>query len=132
MSEQKKFEFIEYKGLRVFVANFCLCKNLEEQLELINDSAEIVLAQPLESLYILNDWTGVTLTKEITDKLKTYSKEADKHVVARALMGLDPVKKIFVKIFSRMVRSYKNYVVNSREEGLELLYAKSLEQQQAA
>lgn len=126
-----RYQFIHYKGLKIFFADFTTCKTTDDQINLINDASKVLLVPRSSKLYVLNDWTNQRMTKRTFEELKKYGKEADKNIEMRAVIGLNPVLNVFLNAYNFTMKKSVTVPVKSKQEGLDLLYKKSQENRMA-
>ena len=118
---------IPYKGLDVLFIDYKPCKSLEEEIESINQLAEMTKPYPPNGAYLMVDVTGKQGSKRFMAEAKRLAKEVfDDRVRTRAVIGVNnPGKKILIAVYNHLVKS-KFHLVKDQQEALEYLHQISL------
>ena len=95
----ERAQFIEYKGKKIFVLDFCNCKPTEMQ-PIINECALQVRSQPKKSVYTITIATGAKYDLDVVEKLKQLTREHEPYVIKSAVVGASGMQQVLLMIVS--------------------------------
>ncbi|MDD5286580.1 MAG: hypothetical protein PHD54_12045 [Desulfuromonadaceae bacterium] len=117
-------QFIEYKGIKIFVLDFSDCQP-SERYDLIEECARQVQSQPKKSVYAVTVATGSHFDAAFVDKLKLLAKGNEPHVIKSAVVGLSGLQQIAMMIISSFSgKTFEQF--DSVEKAKEFFVADSL------
>ena len=118
---------IQYKGIEVLYVDYSPCDGTEAMIEQLHQSADAIRDYPDKSAYTLINVAGASSSREFMNESKKLSTEVyTKKAKARAIIGIDPIKKVLLTAYNVYNKQNKIVPVNTKEEGLEYLYNQSL------
>ena len=121
-------KIIHYKGIDILYVNYSSCATIEDQLALMNMAADHFRDQPGAVGYLMGNVTNRPGTKPFLDELKRLGTEVfDKKLKARAVIGTNPIKKLLLTAYNKLMSNAKVAPFDTQEEALEYLYRKSQE-----
>ncbi len=114
-------DFIEHKGRKIVFMNFAGVHNTGEALMVIEEARAFVASQPRRrDLLVLTDVTGSIQDSRVVDGLKALAAHDTPWVLASAVVGLSPLKRIVFKLIV-LFSGRKLATFNTDEEAKEWL-----------
>jgi hypothetical protein len=92
-----KVNFIFHGGRRILLFNFSNMNAIDESLELIRYSQQVVANQSPSSIFTLTDVTGSHYDKKITSALQDFAKHNKPYVIAGAVVGVSGLTKVIFR-----------------------------------
>jgi hypothetical protein len=119
-----KPQFIEYKGIKYYLLDFCNSQPAERNA-LIEECGRQVQSQREKSVYVVTKVTGVTFDSELINFLKQLAKNNEPYVIKSAVIGLRGMQKVAMMIISSFSnRTFHEF--DSVDKAVEFFVADSL------
>jgi hypothetical protein len=105
----ERVKFVEHKGKKILYIDMKNCLE-NETLAVIEESKQIIRAQPEKSVLTLTDVTHTRYNAAVVASFQEYTKGNKTYVKAAAILGINAIKKIiFNKILEFSERDIKAF-----------------------
>ena len=119
-----KSHWIEYKGSRIFYADYTGFGNDNEALyREVEEAVEILAKEPKKSVLVLSDFSDTVETMKNLEVVRQLVKRSNFAVIKRALLGVSGVRRVFITTFANVTGGMKVEGFDNREDALEWLVA---------
>jgi hypothetical protein len=91
---KQRVSFIEHRGKRICYHDFAHIMTIEEALDAIRQSAEVVRKEPAGSVLTLTNVEGSRFNREVVEALKKLMEGNKPFVKAGAIVGLSGIQRV--------------------------------------
>jgi hypothetical protein len=93
----ERAKLISHEGKQILFLDYSN-SSIEHVLQVIAEGTELIRAQPLKSVLILNDFTNSTSDPKLLAAIRAFTAGNEPYVKASAIFGLGRVAKVFYDI----------------------------------
>lgn len=94
--------FITYKARRIVLMDMTGLRDIEEGVQVIEETTQIIKRQEKKSVLLLTDVTNAHYNTQAAKVLKKFSVEITPYVIASAAVGVTGIKKIILQSMMRL------------------------------
>ncbi|MGK0289923.1 MAG: hypothetical protein ACI86H_001372 [bacterium] len=92
----KRVYFENYKNVRILILNFSNGNSVQEILDTVKQGMKVIQSEPLNSVRVLSQLTGVRFNTDVFHALKQLTIQDKPFVKASAVVGLSNFQSILV------------------------------------
>lgn len=113
-----RMEEVRHRGVPVLVVDYSGISDPDEAIRLIRASAEHIQAEPLDSVRVIVDVSGMRFNPTVAQEMKAAAVGNKPHMKAAAAVGLSGVMKVILRGVMAAMRQDVP-VFDTREEALD-------------
>jgi hypothetical protein len=113
---------VEYKGKRIFVADYSNFGGDHERLQQeVDDAVYLISQEPNKSVLVLADFEGTEATIANLDVMRKLVARANHSVIKRALLGISGSRRFFISTFANVTGNTTVMPFDNKEKALDWL-----------